>query len=332
MDSIKKKMNKAIIGMDKSGSFRIYFALSTGMVEDARIVHNTAPTATAALGRALTGGGLMGLMLKNPKDKLTIQFKGDGPAGELLITAYGTGRVKGYISNPEADLPLREDGKLDVGGIIGIGTLTVIKDQGLKEPYVGRIDLVSGEIAEDLTAYFFLSEQLSTSVALGVKVNTDGSTAASGGMIIQMLPGADPGSVDALEELIAGMPPLTTLIESHDEAESEEAAAAAIFVDIFKGLPEEYAAEILEYKDLGWECDCSLERLEQVLLSIGETDLRKLSEEDGQAEITCQFCTKRYHFDKDHLDMLLRVAVKSKEIIENRRNKHKEPDNKDELQ
>lgn len=329
-------MNKAVIGIDKSGSFRVYLAITTEMAEDARRVHKTSPTATAALGRALTGAGLMGLMLKNPKDKLTVQFKGDGPAGEILVTATGNGKVKGYISNPDANLPAKNDGKLDVGGILGIGTLTVIKDQGLKEPYVGRIDLVSGEIAEDLTAYFFISEQLSTSVALGVKVDVDGSVVSSGGMIIQMLPDADPGSVDALEAMIAEMPPVTAQIEQEmsglnekndndltpeEKTEVEEAIARKVFSRIFGGLPKEYSLEILEYKDIGWECDCSVERLEQVLLSIGESDLRELAEVDGQAELTCQFCTKRYNFDKDHLDMLLRVAVKSKEILEKRKRK-----------
>jgi molecular chaperone Hsp33 len=153
------------------------------MVEDARKIHQTSPLATAALGRALTGAGLMGLQLKNDRDKLTMQFKGDGPAGEVLVTAYGNGNVKGYISNPDVDLPLKANGKLDVGGAIGTGTLTVIKDLGLKEPYVGRIDLVNGEIGEDLTAYFFISEQQSSSVALGVRINTDYTTAAAGGMM-----------------------------------------------------------------------------------------------------------------------------------------------------
>ena len=148
----------------------------------------------------------MGLMLKNEKDKLTVQFKGDGPAGEILATASGLGGVKGYISNGDIDLPLRADNKLDVGRAVGVGTLTVIKDQGLKEPYVGRINLVSGEIAEDLTAYFFLSEQQSTSVALGVKIDTDGSVLASGGMIIQVLPDALDESIDALEALLQRIP------------------------------------------------------------------------------------------------------------------------------
>ncbi len=321
-------MNNAIIGIDKSGSFRVYFAISTELAEDARKTHNTAPTATAALGRALTGAGLMGLMLKNPKDKLTVQMKGDGPAGEILVTVSGAGTVKGYISNPDADLPLRaDDGKLDVGGLVGIGTLTVIKDQGLKEPYVGRIDLVSGEVAEDLTAYFFLSEQQSTSVALGAKIDLDGSVMAAGGMIIQMLPEADPGSVDALEALIADMPSLTGLIESEMKEggpKTDETLAAAVFHKVFESLPEEYGVEILEYRDIGWKCDCSTERREQVLLSIGETDLRHLVEEDGKAQVVCQFCTKEYNFDKEHLEMLLRVAVKSKEILEKKKKKQEE--------
>jgi len=206
-------MNKALIAIDKSRSFRVYLAISTKMVEDARKLHQTSPLATAALGRVLTGAGLMGLQLKNDRDKLTIQFKGDGPAGEILVTANGGGSVKGYISNPEVDLPLKENGKLDVGGAIGIGRLTVIKDLGLKEPYVGKIDLVSGEVGEDLTAYFFLSEQQSSSVALGVKINTDYTTSAAGGMIIQMLPDAKPESVEALEQLLDEMTPISSLIE-----------------------------------------------------------------------------------------------------------------------
>ena len=181
-------MNKAIIAMDKSGSFRVYLAITTSMVEDARKIHDTTPLGTAAMGRVLTAAGIMGLMMKNQKDKLTVQFKGDGPAREILATANGFGQVKGYISNPDVDLPLKSNGKLDVGNALGIGHVTVIKDMGLKEPYVGRIELVNGEIAEDLTAYFFVSEQQSSSVALGVRVDTDLSVAAAGGMIIQMLP------------------------------------------------------------------------------------------------------------------------------------------------
>lgn len=315
-------MNKAIIGIDKSGSFRVYLAITTDLVEEAGKIHSATPLATVALGRVLTGTGLMGLMLKNPKDKLTVQFKGDGPAGEILATAGGSGRVKGYISNADLDLPLHADGKLDVGGAIGIGTVTVIRDQGLKEPYMGRIDLVSGEIAEDLAAYFFLSEQQSTSVALGVKLGIDGAVTAAGGMILQMLPQSEPESVVALETMLKEMPPLSNLIEEvMREAGplTEEAVCQRLLQRVFEGLPAAFQVDVLEYRDIAWNCDCSVERLEQVLLSVGEKDLRQIVEEDGQAELTCQFCTKKYHFDKEHLEMLLRVAVQSKEIIEGRK-------------
>ncbi|NLY70343.1 MAG: Hsp33 family molecular chaperone HslO [Clostridiales bacterium] len=320
-------MNKAVIGMDKSGSFRVYLAITTDLVEEARKVHGTTPVATAALGRVLTGTGLMGLMLKNEKYKLTVQFKGDGPAGEILATASGLGRVKGYISNPNIDLPLRKsDNKLDVGAAVGNGTLTVIKDQGLKEPYVGRINLVSGEIAEDLTAYFFLSEQQSTSVALGVKIDVDGTVLASGGMIIQVLPDALDEAIDALDALLQKMPPISSLVEELTEnigLKTEETVCKELLDKIFESLPEEYEVEAMEYRDIKWECDCSVARLEQVLLTLGEEELRNIAEEDKQAELTCQFCTKKYHFDKEHLDMLIRVAVRSREIKE-QRNKQKE--------
>ena len=301
-------MNKAIIAMDRSGSFRVYLAVTTTMVEEARQIHDTTPVATAALGRVLTAAGLMGLMLKNTQDKLTMQFKGDGPAREILATAYGDGRVKGYISNPQVDLPLKSNGKLDVGGAIGIGTVTVIKDLGLKEPYVGRIELVNGEIAEDLTAYFFVSEQQSSSVALGVRVATDLSVAAAGGMIIQMLPGADPASVDALEPLLEQMTPISTLVEQvtkESVGKTEEAVVTELLRRIFEPLPEQFAVKPLETRDIGWECDCNEERLEQALMSIGVTDLKTILEEDGQAELTCQFCRKKYLFDREHLQRLL---------------------------
>ncbi len=193
-------MSKAIIAIDKSRSFRVYCTVTTDLVQQAADIHRTTPLASAGLGRVLTAAGLMGIMMKDPGDKLTIYFKGDGPAKQILATAYGTGSVKGYIANPDVDLPLTDKGKLDVGGSLGVGELTVIKDLGLKEPYVGTIALVSGEIADDLTAYFFISEQQNSSVALGVKVERDLSIGAAGGMIIQMLPDAEEGAVDALED------------------------------------------------------------------------------------------------------------------------------------
>lgn len=309
-------MNKALIAIDKSRSFRVYLAISTSMVEDARKIHQTSPLATAALGRALVGAGLMGLQLKNKEDKLTVQFKGDGPAKEILVTANGAGSVKGYISNPDVDLPLKENGKLDVGGAIGIGTLTVIKDLGLKEPYIGKIDLATGEIGDDLTMYFFLSEQQSTSVALGVKINTDYSTLSAGGMIIQMLPDANPDSVVELEKLLEQMVPISTLIEEateHAAGKTEEAVLESLMERIFSPLPDEFAVERLEFREMNWECDCSEERLEQVVISIGSKDLKQIIEDDGKAELICQFCETKYLFDKEHLEALLKESMKKEE-------------------
>lgn len=300
-------MSKVLTAMDKSGSFRVYLTISTDMVEEARQIHQTTPLATAGLGRVLTGAGLMAMLLKNDSEKLTVQFKGDGPAKQILATAYGDGRVKGYIANPNVDLPLREDHHLDVGGSLGIGELTVIKDLGLKEPYIGRIALVTGEIADDLTAYYFISEQQNSSVALGVKIDRDCTVLCSGGMIIQMMPGFEEASVDALEAMLEKMEPLTTIIERVMEkgvGKSEEGLVNDLMDDIFQDMPEAYALQKLETREMHWECDCCEERLEQVLMTIGTQDLKEIIEEDGQAELVCQFCEKKYFFDKAHLERI----------------------------
>ena len=329
-------MNKPLVAIDRSTSFRVYMTISTDLVQEAAKIHDTTPLASAGLGRVLTAAGLMGIMLKDDDNKLTLHFKGDGPARQILATAYGDGRVKGYISNPYVDLPLNDQGKLDVGGSLGVGDLTVIKDLGLKEPYTGTIALVDGEIADDLTAYFYISEQQNSSVALGVKVERDLSIGAAGGMIIQMLPDAQEGAVDALEKMIGAMPPLTTLIRglsgSSDpeidrpaeaasaddsgqpagvtlQADAENQAAserlAALLQEIFKDVPEEYQPEILAEREIRWECDCSRERIESALLTIGRRDLTEIIEEDGEAELQCQFCCKKYHFNKDELVAIL---------------------------
>lgn len=329
-------MNKALIAIDRSKSFRVYLTISTNLVQEAAKIHDTTPLASAGLGRVLTAAGLMGIMLKDDDNKLTLHFKGDGPARQILATAYGDGRVKGYISNPYVDLPLNDQGKLDVGGSLEVGDLTVIKDLGLKEPYTGTIALVDGEIADDLTAYFYISEQQNSSVALGVKVERDLSIGAAGGMIIQMLPDAQEGAVDALEKMIGAMPPLTTLISGlsgafdpeidrlaeaasaddsgqtagetlQADAENQEASKrlAALLQEIFKDVPEEYQPEILAEREIRWECDCSRERIESALLTIGRRDLTEIIEEDGEAELQCQFCCKKYHFNKDELVEIL---------------------------
>lgn len=301
-------MSKVYTGIDKSGSYRVYLAVTTDLVEEARRIHNTTPVATAGLGRVLTGAGLMGLMLKNKSDKLTVIFKGDGPAKQILATAFADGRVKGYIANPYVDLPLNELGKLDVGGSLGIGELTVIKDMGLREPYVGTIALVDGEIADDLTAYYYISEQQNTAISLGVKVDTDLSVMAAGGMIIQMLPDAQEGAVDALEDMLSDLAPITAIVEEAAAAaagQGEERILTLMADRIFGTMPEEYGVSLMEFRDLIWECDCSEERLEQVLMTIGEKDLSDIIEEDGQAELVCQFCCSKYHFDKEHLERIL---------------------------
>lgn len=299
-------MSKAIIALDRSKSYRVYLTISTDMVQEAADIHDTTPLASAGLGRVLTAAGLMGIMLKDEDSKLTLHFKGDGPAKQILATAYGDGRVKGYISNPYVDLPLNDQGKLDVGGSLGIGDLTVIKDLGLKEPYTGTIALVDGEIADDLTAYFYISEQQNTSVALGVKVQPDLSIGAAGGMIIQMLPDAEEGSVDALEKMLTDLPPLTTLIsEIPENVQGAGERLEALLQQIFKDVPEEYQPEILQERDINWECDCSRERIENALLTIGRHDLMEIIEEDGQAELQCQFCRKKYHFNRDELVSIL---------------------------
>ena len=301
-------MSKVITAIDKSGSFRVYLTITTDLVEEARKIHDTTPLASAALGRVLTGAGLMGLDLKSEGDKLTVLFKGDGPIQQILATATGDGRVKGYAADPSCELPLNDRGKLDVGGAIGIGDLTVIKDLGLKEPYVGTIALVDGEIADDLTAYYYISEQQNTAFSLGVKVDTDWSIKAAGGMFIQMLPDAEEGAVDALEKMIADLPPITSLVEEatdNNVGKTQEGILEAMLHRILDVLPEEYQMEILSFRDLNWQCDCSRERLEQVLMSIGRKDLTEIIEEDGEAELVCQFCLKKYHFDKDDLLKLL---------------------------
>lgn len=305
-------MSKVITAMDKSGSFRVYLTISTDLVEEARGIHQTSPLASAGLGRVLTGAGLMGLMMKNDSDKLTVLFKGDGPAQQILATANGKGEVKGYIANPDVDLPLKENGKLDVGGSLGIGQLTVIKDLGLREPYVGKIDLVSGEIAEDLTAYYYISEQQNTAISLGVKVDTDCTIKCAGGMIIQMLPNYEEAAVDALEVLLNKMAPITTLIDEVMEngaGKTEAGLVEDLLKKIFKDMPEDYQVIAKETREMHWDCDCSMERLERVLMTIGVKDLKDIIEEDGQAEMVCQFCRKAYHFDKEHLERILAACL-----------------------
>lgn len=301
--------------MDKSGSFRVYMAVTTEMVEKAHELHGTSPLATHLLGRALTGTGLMGLMLREPGFKVTLQFKGDGPAQQVLCTAGSDGSVKGFIANPLVDLPAREDGSPDVGGAIGIGVLTCIRDAGMKEPYVGKIDFVTGEIADDMTAYFWISEQQQTSVSLGVKLDENAEVKAAGGMIIQMLPDATEECISALEKWLPEMPKISELADkvSQDaDGRSMESIMEEYLRAAFLGMPEEFQIMPLDTLDIGWKCDCSEERLEQVVKSLGAKEISDMIEQDGQAELTCQFCGKSYHFDKEHLERLKLECLKER--------------------
>ncbi len=300
--------SKVLIGLDKSGSYRVHLTITTGIVEEARKMHNTTPLATAGLGRVLTATGMMSLQLKGKRDKISVLFQGDGPAKQILATGYASGQIKGYISNPDVDLPLTKEGKLDVGGSLGIGQLTVTKDLGLKEPYVGSIALVSGEIADDLTAYYYISEQQNTSIALGVKVGVDQQVLAAGGMFIQMLPNAQDEAIDALEKMLADVKPMTTNIEEvvlAGAGKSEEGLLVDLMDKIFADIDDEFKPEVLEYKEMEFKCDCSRERLEKALMTIGKKDLTEILEKDGQAELECHFCGKKYIFDEADIKKML---------------------------
>ena len=296
--------NNTIIAVDNSGSYRVYLTITTEMCDHAMQVHECSTTAAAALGRTLTASGLMGLMLKGMGDKLTVQFKGDGPAEQVLATANAMGQVKGYIVNPAVELPPRPDGHLNVGAAIGKGSLTVIKDLGLKEPYVGTIPLVSGEIALDITQYFAVSEQQPSGVALGVRFTPDRTHVAhAGGLIVQVLPNADENCLDKLEELLTLMDDLTLLIDDSGED------LYKLLDIIFASMPEEYKPRVLEERNISWLCGCSKERMAQALVSIGKDDLTQIIEEDKGAELTCQFCRKKYNFTEDELVELLKYAT-----------------------
>ena len=312
-------MSKVSISVDKSGSFRVYLTDTTDLVQKAQDIHVTTPLATAGLGRVLTGAGIMSLLLKKSEDRLTVLFKGDGPAEQIVAVGGGDGMVKGYIANPDVDLPLTEAGKLDVGGSLGIGELTVIRDLGLKEPYSGTIALVSGEIAEDLTAYYYISEQQNTAFALGVKIGTDGRVAAAGGMFIQMLPDAVEGAVDALEGLLSRVPSITSCIEAAREKAGpvsgwdSEGYLEVLKDVVFEGMPDDYYPKTLEYRTIDWYCGCSKERMAKALMTVGAKELTTILKEDGQAELSCQFCRSKYLFTGKELREMIYALAGTKE-------------------
>ena len=265
------------------------------LVERARNIHTLLPVATAALGRTLMAASMMGDALKEENGALTLQIKGGGPLGTVLAVSDSGGNVRGYVQNPHVELMEKEPGKLDVGAAVGVdGTLTVIKDIGLKEPYVGSIGLFSGEIADDIAMYFVESEQIPTACALGVLVGVDQSVTSAGGYLIQLLPGADDSVIEKIEAGVRRVGSVSRALESGMDAES-----------LLRAALSDFDLEVLETHPVEYRCYCSRERVSRALISMGREELQNMIEEQGSAELTCQFCDAVYRFTKEDLEQLL---------------------------
>ena len=268
---------------------------SRDLTERARQIHKTLPVATAALGRALAAASMMGNALKSDGASLTLQFKGGGPLGTVLAVSDNEGCVRGYVTNPHTDLPLRPDGKLDVGGAVGHdGTLTVIKDLHMKEPYVGTIDLLGGEIAEDVASYFVESEQIPTACALGVLVDRDQSVKSAGGYLIQLMPGAGEDTIAKVEGGVMAAGPVSAILEQNDDPEA-----------LLRTVMSDFDLKILETCPVSYKCYCSRQRVERALISLGKSELEQMLAEQGGCQLTCQFCDAVYDFSADDLRGLI---------------------------
>ena len=267
------------------GCVFVLAADTTDISETSRQIHNTSKVCTAALGRALTGASFMGILLKGQDSSVTLRFNGGGPAGSVIAVADSDGNVRGYVMNPDVNLPLNEKGKLDVGGAVGTdGFLTVIKDIGMKEPFVGQIPLVSGEIAEDLTSYYAISEQVPSVCALGVLVNPDLTVAVSGGFLIQLLPTADDTIIDKVERGLQGLPSVTSMLAEGLTPE-----------EICKKVLPEFNVEVLDTAECEYKCNCSKERVTKALLTLNKDELKEMAN-DPVTEVSCHFCDKKYRF------------------------------------
>ena len=278
---------------------RCFGAATRSMVSEAMRIHDTTPVATAALGRALTAGAMMGCMQKGEGDKVTLSFRGDGPLGGIVVTAGSDSFVKGYVFEPHVDLPLKSNGKLDVSGALGNGSLTVIKDMGLKEPYNGRVDLVSGEIAEDLTYYFASSEQVPSSVGLGVLVNPARGVLSAGGFILQLLPYASEEVISCLEKNLGSFGSVTEHLSAGENPE-----------EMLRSLVSPLDLEVTEVIPTGFRCDCSQERVAQALAALSPGDIREMASGSEDTEVCCHFCKKAYHFSSRDLLGLLEQTDK----------------------
>ena len=279
-----------------SGQVRAFAATTKDVVETARKNHNMSPIATIALGRLLTGGAMMGTMMKNDTDVLTIQVKGNGPLGAMTVTAETNGHVKGRVANPQAMLPLK-DGHMDIAGAVGIGVLSVIKDIGLREPYVGDTILITSEIADDLTYYFATSEQVPSSVGLGVLMNKDNTVKEAGGFIIQLMPNATEEFIDKLEKRIKEIKSVTQMLE-HGMTPEE------ILEHIFEGME----LQILDKIPTEFYCNCSKERVSAAVISVGKQELQKMIDDGEPIEVNCHFCNSHYKFSVDELKEMYEKA------------------------
>lgn len=286
-------------GTAADAQVRVFAATTRNLVEEARRRHNTSPVVTAALGRLLTAGTMMGWMMKGKKDLLTLQIKCSGPIGGLTVTADSAGRVKGYAEHPEVMLPVNSKGKLDVGGALDMGILNVIKDMGLKEPYVGQTVLQTGEIAEDLTYYFANSEQIPSSVGLGVLMNRDNTVAQAGGFIIQMMPFAEEKVIAALEKKLSAMTSVTSYLEAGKSPE-----------ELLKEILGDIDLEITDRADTSFFCNCSRERVEKALISIGEKEIKSMIADGEDVTLHCHFCNQDYTFGIEDLKRISKEAKK----------------------
>ena len=287
--------DRLVRAISKDGFVKAVAVSTRDLTERARQIHKTLPVGTAALGRTLAAASMMGNALKSDGSSLTLQIKGDGPLGKILAVSDNQGNVRGTIDNPAVDIPLRSDGKLDVGTAVGMdGTLTVIRDLNMKEPYVGSVGLLGGEIAEDLAAYFVESEQIPTACGLGVLVDRDQSVLTAGGYLIQLLPGASDDVITMVEGGIYAAGPVTELLKEDDDPES-----------LLRRVMSDFELEILETTPIEYRCYCSRERMEAALISLGPEELQKLIEEQGDAELTCRFCDNVQKFTKEQMETML---------------------------
>ena len=292
--------DQLVRAISKDGYVKAVAVSTRDLTERARQIHRTLPVATAALGRTLAAASMMGNALKGEGASLTLQIKGDGPLGRILAVSDNEGNVRGTVDNPAVDIPLRADGKLDVGSAVGMdGTLTVIRDLNMKEPYVGSVGLLGGEIAEDLAAYFVESEQIPTACGLGVLVDRDQSVLTAGGYLIQLLPGASEDIITMVEGGIYAAGPVTELLKENSDPES-----------LLRRVMSDFELEILEKSPIEYRCYCSRERMERALISLGPEQLKNLIDEQGSAELTCQFCDNVQNFSREELEAMLKAMEK----------------------